>query len=90
MKRRGLIAALLGLLPAFRVFGQEEFGLKGSNLTINSIPEPNPLFVSFHSEDNKSIFAVGWDTKTSELVVKADNREIRIPSKEIMDALGAH
>jgi len=92
-RRRGIIAALAGLLPAIGAFGQKEYEFQvqesksNSLFTLGDLSQRNPIMVSFHSRDGGDVFSAGWDLEKGEMVVKADRREARITAKEIMDAL---
>lgn len=78
MKRRGILAAILGILP---VLGQD---ITAPVMTTPGWTDP---YVRFNSEDGQEYFEVGWNTKKHELVVRSDKRETRIPAREIMDIL---
>lgn len=78
MKRRGILAAMLGVLP---VLGQD---INAPVVTTAAWSDP---YLIFNGEDGQEYFEVGWDTKKRELVVRGDKRETRIPVREIMDIL---
>lgn len=82
--RRGIIAVLLGILPAL---GQQ-LGSKTARPPAKNTGQPVTLTYQAGSEAS-AFFSVSWDTAKAELVVQADKREARISAKALMDALGA-
>lgn len=76
-RRNGLIAALVGVLPALSA-AQTTYSFSSSS----AVADP---YVTFNP--GKDQISIGWDLKTSELVVQTDGREARISRQQIMDAL---